>query len=96
METEMEEQPELQRLNYFEAGNTYTGSKRKFPEQGIASPVLRYLVKPDLENEKLNAFAWSENVCFDRAQEKEESNFPLNKEGLEAVGAWLTDKFKQI
>ena len=42
----MEHSLELQKIHYFDEGNTYAGQKTKDPDSGL---LLRYLVEPDKE-----------------------------------------------
>lgn len=77
---------DLQKLVYFTEGNTFTGSRTKDPEKGI---LLRYRAEPDTAEGELKAWAWTKDLCFERAGEREEKSFPLNQQGLEAADAWL-------
>lgn len=81
---------DLQKLSFFTEGNTFTGSRTKDWDSGT---MLRYLVRPDFENGKLLAYSWTEDVCFERAQEKQGKEFPLNDEGLEEIQAWLQEQY---
>lgn len=72
------ELPDIAKLNHFTEGNLYTGSKTKDWEKGT---VIRYKVWPDRENEKLIASCWAQDVCYEKAQDKEEREFPLTAEG---------------
>ena len=88
----MAHQLEIQKYHYFEEGNTYTGQKTK--EDG--NKLLRYLVEPFQEDGLLKAYSWTQDVCFDRAQEKEEKEFPLTEEGLAEAVQWLEARFDQL
>lgn len=79
---------DLQKLVYFTEGNTYSGSRTE------SGGLLRYRVEPDRENELLLAWCWREDVCFQRAGEKKEKQFPLKQEGLEQIQNWLEENFR--
>lgn len=83
---EMDNQLELQKFHYFEEGNSYAGEKTKDPLRDLR---LRYLVAPDKDAALLRAYAWREDVCFQRAQEKDSQEYPLTEEGLDQARAWL-------
>lgn len=87
------EELDLQKLNFFTEGNTFTGGRTK---DWAKKTMLRYLVRPDRENEKLQAFSWTKDLCFDRAGEKQEAEFPLTEEGLEQIRNWLTDQYRAL
>ncbi|MCI8395771.1 MAG: hypothetical protein HFE88_08580 [Acutalibacter sp.] len=84
---------DLQKLTFFTEGNTFTGSVSKDPAAGL---LLRYLVEPDKENEQLKAYAWRKDLCFERAGEKEEQEFPMTQQGLEEADAWLQGLFDAL
>ena len=86
------ELPDIAKLNHFTEGNLYTGSKTKDWEKGT---VIRYKVWPDRENEKLIASCWAQDVCYEKAQDKEEREFPLTAEGVDAVRNWLMERYLQ-
>ncbi len=88
-----DERLDMQKLSYFTEGNTFTGSRTKDWDKGV---LLRYLVRPDREEEKLTAYSWTEDVCFERAQERREEQFPLNEEGLESIQAWLQEQYRAL
>lgn len=77
---------DLQKLVYFTEGNTFTGSK-----SGPGGELLRYRVEPDIEEGLLKAWCWTEDKCFERAGDKQQKDFLLEAEGLEAVQAWLAE-----
>ncbi len=83
----------LQKLAYFTEGNTFTGSRTKDPEKGV---ILRFRAVPDTGEGELKAWAWSSDVCFERAGEIEEKSFPLNQEGLDAAEAWLQSLYDAL
>ncbi len=84
---------DLQKLTFFTEGNTFTGSASKALAAGL---LLRYLVEPDKENEQLKAYAWRKDLCFERAGEKEEREFPMTQQGLEEADAWLQGLFDAL
>lgn len=92
-ETSVDRGMDLQKLNFFTEGNTFTGSRTKDWRKGI---LLRYLVRPDLENGKLEAFAWTEDVCFERAAKKNEASASLTERGLEQIREWLLDEYQKL
>lgn len=81
------EKLDLQKLTFFTEGNTFTG---EFTKERTC--LLRYLVKPDLENKKLDAYSWRQDLCFEKAEEKEQEVFPLSEEGLREILGWLQEK----
>ena len=89
----MERQLELQKFHYFHEGNTYTGQRTKNWETGL---LLRYRVEPDQEASLLRAYAWTQDLCFERAQEKQEFQAPLTEEGLEQAADWLEGLYQAL
>ncbi len=87
------EQMDMQKLTYFTEGNVFTGSKTK---DWAARTMLRYLVRPDFENEKLLAYSWTDDVCFECAGGKKEAGFPLNDEGIEQIQIWLRERYEEL
>ena len=75
---------DMQKLVYFTEGN-HSGDGR----------IIRYRVEPDRENERLLAWCWREDLCFEKAKEKSEESFPLTQEGLDALILWLEKKFEE-
>lgn len=84
---------DLQKLTFFTEGNTFTGSRTK---DWDTRAMLRYLVRPDRENDKLLAYSWTEDVCFECAGEKQEGEFPLSDEGLDQIQAWLQEQYNSL
>lgn len=80
---------DMQKLVYFTEGNRFAGS------HSGDGRLIRYRVEPDKENEQLLAWCWREDVCFEKAKEKEESRFPLSQEGLEQLTGWLEAGFDE-
>ena len=80
---------DMQNLTFFSEGNTFTGSK----SQG--EQFLRYLVRPDKENGRLLAWAWTEDLCYERAGGKEHQEFLLTEEGIGRLTAWLESLWEQ-
>lgn len=85
-----QEAMDMQKLSFFTEGNVFTGSRTK---DWSARTMLRYLVRPDKENEKLLAWCWKEDVCFELAQERQNAEFPLSEEGVQAVQDWLARQY---
>lgn len=84
---------ELQKLAYFTEGNTFTGSQTKDPEKEV---LLRYRAEPDPSEGGLKVWAWTKDLCFERAGEREEKTFPLNQQGLEEAEAWLQSLYDAL
>lgn len=80
---------DMQKLVYFTEGNRFSGSRS---ENGR---IIRYRVDPDKENERLLAWCWREDLCFEKAKEKSEGSFPLTQDGLEQLLAWLEEGFAE-
>lgn len=89
----MEHSLELQKFHYFDEGNTYAGQKTKDPDSGL---LLRYLVEPDKEAALLRAYAWTGDLCFERAHDKLQKEVPLSEEGLEQALAWLEEQYAAL
>lgn len=89
----MERQLELQKFHYFDEGNTYAGQKTKDSEKGV---LLRYLVTPDKEAALLHAYCWTEDLCFDRAHEKQQMDYPLTEDGLSKAVEWLEGQYQAL
>lgn len=80
---------DMQKLVYFTEGNRFSGSRT---EDGR---IIRYRVDPDKENERLLAWCWREDLCFEKAKEKSEGSFPLTQDGLEQLLGWLEEGFAE-
>ena len=87
------EELDLQKLTFFTEGNTFTGSRTKDRNAGV---LLRYLVRPDIKEGKLMAFAWTADCAFERAREKQEREAPLTEDGLAEVRDWLTKLYQAL
>ena len=87
------EEMEIQKLTFFTEGNTFTGSRTKDPATGA---MLRYLVRPNAEEARLEAFTWREDLCFERAHDKLQKEVPLSEEGLEQALAWLEEQYAAL
>lgn len=81
---------EMQKIYYFTEGNEYTGSCSADGKQ------LRYRVALDRENERVLAWRWREDLCFERAKEKEEAFAPISDEGLDQIRAWLREGWREM
>lgn len=81
---------DIRKLIFFQEGNDFTGSRTE------GNRLLRYRVNPDQENQRLLAWCWREDKCFERAGEKAERDFPLSEEGLEALLAWLEENWGEV
>lgn len=84
---------DIQKLTYFVEGNTFTGGATKDGEKGL---LLRYRVEPDNGNGQLLAWAWTRDVCFERAGDTEEKTFLMTEEGLAELDAWLQGLFDAL
>lgn len=80
---------DMQNLTFFTEGNTFTGSK----SQG--ERLLRYLARPDKESGQLLAWAWQEDLCFERAGGKVHKEFLLTEEGIRQLTAWLESLWEE-
>lgn len=89
----MEQKLDLQKLLFFTEGNTFTGSQTKDREK---KKMLRYLVRPNLKEQQLEAFAWTEDLCFEAASQKEEKTASLNEEGLSTIESWLSEQYQKV
>lgn len=88
-----EMQPEVQTLNFFTEGNTYAGGITKDRKKNL---LMRYLVRPDRENDKLEVFMWTEDVCFECSGEKKTESFALTDEGIDEVKVWLKERYDEL
>ena len=89
----MENRIETAKIAYFIEGNTYIGSKTKDPQEGW---LLRYRLVPDKDNGVLHTACWDEDVCFEKAEQPWQQDFPLDAEGLESARAWLLDHYARL
>ena len=80
---------DMQKLVYFTEGNRFAGS------HSGDGRIIRYRVEPNRENERLLAWCWREDLCFEKAKEKSEESSPLTQEGLDALILWLEKKFEE-
>ncbi len=88
-----DEAMDLQKLTFFTEGNTFTGSKTKDWDTGL---LMRYLIRPDKENDTLQAFIWTADVCFEKAKSTHNDEFPLSDEGLDQIQKWLQQEFDSL
>ena len=44
----------------------------------------------------LRAYAWTEDLCFERAHDKLQKEVPLSEEGLEQALAWLEEQYAAL
>lgn len=86
-------QPEVQTLTFFTEGNTYAGGITKDKKKNL---LMRYLVRPDKENDRLEAFMWTEDVCFECSGEKKTESFALTDEGIDEVKVWLKERYDEL
>lgn len=84
---------DMQTLTFFTEGNTFTGCRTKNPRTKL---MMRYLVKPDKENDRLLAYSWNTDVCFECSGEKAEAAFPLSDEGIDEVQLWLQERYAEL
>ncbi len=86
---------DLQKMTFFTEGNTFTGSRTKDGETGA---LLRYLVRPvsDETGKRLEVFSWNTDVCFEKAPDPEEAQFPMDEEGLDRIQDWLRQQFERL
>ena len=54
----------MQKLVYFTEGDRFAGS------HSGDGRIIRYRVEPNRENERLLAWCWREDLCFEKAKEK--------------------------
>lgn len=87
------EKMDIQKLAYFTEGNTFTGSRTKDWAQ---KRLLRYLIRPNREEGKLLCWAWTEDLCFEKAREKQAGEFPLTEEGLSQAELWLRGLYETL
>lgn len=73
---------ELRHISFFQYGNEFTGSRG----------TLRYRILP--EEEVLHAWTWYTDVCFEKAGAGDAVDFPLTEEGLEALKAYLVQRYE--
>ncbi len=71
---------DLPDLFYFEAKNTYTGSKK----------ALRFRI--DVKG-GMHVAVWRTKLCFALSEMEEEADFPLDTDGYRAMLAWLDDAY---
>ncbi len=79
----------LPSLSHWENGNAFSGSLGRAswharPEEG--------------ENgaEELQAEIWTWPPCYEQAEMERTARFPLTREGLDAMGAWLEEELPQV
>ena len=66
-------------LSHFQNKNAWTASVG----------ALRYRVAPD--GEALNAEVWQGPWCYELSCVEETRSFPMTDEGVQALGAWVTE-----
>lgn len=85
---------DLPGFNFFEEGNTWTGSRTKSREEQI---LLRACITPDKENGVLKADLWkNQDICFELAKDRESRTFPLKAESLEEIQSWLSEEYGKL
>lgn len=83
----------MQILTFFTEGNTFTGGRTKNFKTKL---LMRYLVRPDKENDRLQAFTWYEDVCFECSGEKKSADFPMTDEGIDEIQLWLQERYAEL
>lgn len=73
---------DLPRLDYFEAGNGYSGNWEGF----------NYRIFNEKEN--LRAIVWYGPNCSDKSEVAAEQSFSIDQEGLERIHQWLEEQQK--
>ena len=53
-------------------------------------------MEPQKEEGLLQVYAWTQDVCFDVAQEKQQREYPLSEEGLAQAVEWLENQYEQL
>lgn len=71
-------------LSYFESGNPFTGSLRS---------TFRFRLAK--KENSLAAAVWYTDLCYEKAENKEEQIFDLSLEGLSACIGWIESKSGQ-
>ena len=80
---------DMQSLIFFTEGNIFTGCSSRADRPG---EIIRYRVKPDKENERLLAWSWHEDKCFESVADRaREASFPLSDKGIEEIQDWLLE-----
>ena len=51
---------------------------------------------PDKDAALIRAYCWTEDLCFDRAQNKQEKEYPLTEEGLDKAVEWLEGEYQAL
>lgn len=81
-------------FNFFEEGNTWTGSCTK---DRATSTMIRMRIVPDKENHKLLASLWkNQDLCYEKAQNKAEREGDFSAQGLASLEAWFTQEFQEL
>lgn len=71
---------DLPGIYYFQAGNTYTGSKGK----------LRFRIDVD---DQIRVACWRTPLCFELSEMENTGAFPLTEEGYDGLIAWLDGEY---
>lgn len=79
---------DLQKITFFTEGNTFTGERT-----AGNGKIMRYLVKPDRDEDALLAYVWYQDVCYECAEITAEKSFPLTEEALDEIQSWLQKQF---
>ncbi len=66
---------------YFEARNIYSGSKG----------VFNFKIVPD--GDTMRATIWYGPLCLEKSEAMQEQDFPIDKDGFEAMGRWLDSAY---
>ncbi len=73
---------EIRDFDYFQFGNTYTGSLEQF----------RYRIVP--KDGVLTVSLWHGEQCFERAEIQKNREFPLTPQGLEEAVAYMEQQYR--
>lgn len=80
----MDKRFEIIGFEYFESGNVFTGSAGRF----------RYRLAP--EEDRLKAWVWHEDLCFEKAEVEGEKDFPLSAQGRDEAIRWLEEEYERF
>lgn len=74
---------DLPDLDYFQAKNTFKGSKGK----------LRFLIKPD---ETIKVLSWVGDICFELAENIKEKEFEFSEQSLYDINNYLSSEYDEV
>ena len=77
---DQKQKPQVPALPFFESGNVYTGSI-----------CQSYRFRIEKEADALTASFWTQDVCYECAENVQTAQFPISEDGLRSCVDWIAE-----